>query len=154
MLFKKAGFCIGSFPTCSGKWLTPFDSAFTEADTFHLDKYKAVKVPMMYRAGHFASTFDKNFRCHILKLPYRGNATMLVVLMERTGDHLALEDYLTSDLVQTWLRNMKTRYDPPPLVQTLPTISSNTLWLNAISPRHLRHGSQGLACPFIYSAST
>ncbi|XP_020040964.1 protein Z-dependent protease inhibitor isoform X2 [Castor canadensis] len=92
-----------------GKWLTPFDSAFTEADTFHLDKYKAVKVPMMYRAGHFASTFDKNFRCHILKLPYRGNATMLVVLMERTGDHLALEDYLTSDLVQTWLRNMKTR---------------------------------------------
>nr|XP_020040965.1 protein Z-dependent protease inhibitor isoform X2 [Castor canadensis] len=40
---------------------------------------------------------------------FKGNATMLVVLMERTGDHLALEDYLTSDLVQTWLRNMKTR---------------------------------------------
>ncbi|XP_037687906.1 protein Z-dependent protease inhibitor [Choloepus didactylus] len=92
-----------------GKWLIPFDPVFTEADTFHLDKYKAVKVPMMYRAGKFASTFDKNFRCHILKLPYRGKATMLVVLMEKMGDHLALEDYLTTDLVETWLRNMKTR---------------------------------------------
>ncbi|XP_032965621.1 protein Z-dependent protease inhibitor isoform X1 [Rhinolophus ferrumequinum] len=92
-----------------GNWLSPFDPAFTEADTFHLDKYKTVKVPMMYRAGDFASTFDKNFRCHVLKLPYRGNATMLVVLMEKMGDHFALEDYLTTDLVDTWLRNMKTR---------------------------------------------
>ncbi|XP_057589046.1 protein Z-dependent protease inhibitor [Hippopotamus amphibius kiboko] len=92
-----------------GKWLTPFDPVHTEMDTFYLDKYKAVKVPMMYRAGKFASTFDKNFRCHVLKLPYRGNATMLVVLVERIGDHLALEDYLTADLVDTWLRNMKIR---------------------------------------------
>ncbi|ERE72980.1 protein Z-dependent protease inhibitor-like protein [Cricetulus griseus] len=92
-----------------GKWMTPFDPAFTETDTFHLDKYKAVKVPMMYREGNFASTFDTKFHCHILKLPYQGNATMLVVLMEKTGDHLALEDYLTIDLVETWLQNMKTR---------------------------------------------
>eukprot|EP00073_Rattus_norvegicus_P025134 XP_006240580.1 PREDICTED: protein Z-dependent protease inhibitor isoform X2 [Rattus norvegicus] len=92
-----------------GKWLTPFDPIFTEADTFHLDKYKAVKVPMMYREGNFASTFDKKFRCHILKLPYQGNATMLVVLMEKSGDHLALEDYLTTDLVEMWLQDMKTR---------------------------------------------
>ncbi|XP_052042662.1 protein Z-dependent protease inhibitor isoform X2 [Apodemus sylvaticus] len=40
---------------------------------------------------------------------FKGNATMLVVLMEKTGDHLALEDYLTIDLVETWLQNMKTR---------------------------------------------
>ncbi|KAK2507769.1 hypothetical protein MC885_013465 [Smutsia gigantea] len=72
---------------CRGKWLTPFDPVFTEEDTFHLDKYQAVKVPMMYRAGKFASTFDKNFHCHILKLPYRGNATMLVVLMEKMVHH-------------------------------------------------------------------
>ncbi|XP_037357756.1 protein Z-dependent protease inhibitor [Talpa occidentalis] len=92
-----------------GKWLTPFDPTFTEEDTFYLDKYEGVKVPMMYRAGKFASTFDDNFRCHVLKLPYRGHATMLVVLTERTGDHLALEDYLSSDLLDTWLSNMDTR---------------------------------------------
>ncbi|XP_066132671.1 protein Z-dependent protease inhibitor isoform X1 [Saccopteryx bilineata] len=92
-----------------GRWLTPFNPLLTEADSFHVSKYSSVKVPMMYRAGDFAHTFDKNFRCHVLKLPYRGNATMLVVLMEKVGDHLALEDYLTADLVDTWLRNMKTR---------------------------------------------
>ncbi|CAI9158074.1 unnamed protein product [Rangifer tarandus platyrhynchus] len=92
-----------------GKWLIPFDPALTEMDTFYLDKYKTVKVPMMYRSGKFASTFDKNFRCHVLKLPYRGNASMLVVLMGRIGDHLTLEDYLTTDLVDMWLRNMKVR---------------------------------------------
>ncbi|KAG8514308.1 Protein Z-dependent protease inhibitor, partial [Galemys pyrenaicus] len=92
-----------------GKWLTPFDPILTEVDTFYLDKYEAVKVPMMYRAGKFASTFDKNFRCHVLKLPYRGHATMLVALTEKAGDHLALEDYLSSDLLDTWLRNMDTR---------------------------------------------
>ncbi|KAM4852968.1 protein Z-dependent protease inhibitor isoform 2-T2 [Thomomys bottae] len=92
-----------------GKWLAPFDPAFTEKDAFHLDKYKAIKVAMMYQAGEFASTFDKNFRCHILKLPYQGNATMLVILMEKARDHVALEDYLSSDLVETWLQSMKTR---------------------------------------------
>lgn len=111
-----------SFP-CSGKWLTPFDPVLTEADTFHLDKYRTVKVPMMYRQGKFASTFDSNFHCHVLQLPYRGNATMLVVLTEKMGDHLDLEDYLTVDLVEMWLRNMKTRYDFPtlhPCLQKLP----------------------------------
>ncbi|KAM6201329.1 protein Z-dependent protease inhibitor [Rhynchocyon petersi] len=92
-----------------GKWLTPFDPVFTEVDTFRLDKYKAVKVPMMYREGMFASTFDRNFHCHVLKLPYQGNASMLVVLMQKMGDHLALEDFLTAELLETWLRNMKIR---------------------------------------------
>ncbi|KAM4831355.1 LOW QUALITY PROTEIN: protein Z-dependent protease inhibitor [Urocitellus parryii] len=77
---------------------------FTKADTFHLDKSKAVKVPVMYRAGKSASTFDKKVHCHVLPLPY-GNATMLVVLMGNTGDHLALEGGLTTELVETWLRN-------------------------------------------------
>ncbi|OBS67988.1 hypothetical protein A6R68_03471 [Neotoma lepida] len=74
-----------------GKWLTPFDPVFTEADTFHLDKYKAVKVPMMYREGSFASTFDKKFHCHILKLPYQGNATMLFKLDQRYEMHKLLQ---------------------------------------------------------------
>nr|XP_008535646.1 PREDICTED: protein Z-dependent protease inhibitor [Equus przewalskii]XP_008535647.1 PREDICTED: protein Z-dependent protease inhibitor [Equus przewalskii]XP_014591249.2 protein Z-dependent protease inhibitor [Equus caballus]XP_014591250.2 protein Z-dependent protease inhibitor [Equus caballus] len=97
------------YVSLKGKWLAPFDPVLTETDTFHLDKYKAVKVAMMYKVGMFASTFDRNFRCHVLKLPYRGNASMLVVLTEKIGDHLALEDYLSTELVDTWLRNMKTR---------------------------------------------
>lgn len=64
----------------------------------------------MYRAGKFASTFDKKVPC--LKLPYRRNATRLVVL---TGNHLALEGSLTPELVETWLRNTRTTSACPSL---------------------------------------
>ncbi|XP_027725650.1 protein Z-dependent protease inhibitor isoform X3 [Vombatus ursinus] len=93
----------------SGKWLSAFDPLLTEVETFHLDKYRTTKVPMMYRSDKFASTFDRNLRCQVLKLPYRGNASMLVVLVDKMGDHLAIEDYLTVELVDKWIRNMKTR---------------------------------------------
>lgn len=138
MLSRRVVSTTSSLLTCSGNWLSPFDPAFTEVDTFRLDKYKTVKVPMMYRAGNFASTFDKNFRCHVLKLPYQGNATMLVVLMEKMGDHFALEDYLTTDLVDTWLRNMKTRYSMPLALHELSLPSPQALtpgaWFDAGLP--------------------
>lgn len=138
MILEEGSLPSEFFFACTGKWLTPFDPVFTEEDTFHLDRYKAVKVPMMYRAGKFASTFDKNFHCHILKLPYRGNTTMLVVLMEKMGDHLALEDYLTTDLVDTWLRSMTTRYRSPltPRELSLPSLTHapTILWYSAIPP--------------------
>ena len=47
----------------------PFDLIVPETNTFHLDKYKVVKVPLMCRAGKFASTVGTNFHCHIFKLP-------------------------------------------------------------------------------------
>lgn len=107
-----------------GKWLNPFDHESTEVNTFYLDKYQAVKVPMMYRAGKFATTFDKSLRCHVLQLPYQGNATMLVVVSEKVGEHLTLEDFLTTALVEEWLRNMKTRYCSAPARARSPSSSS------------------------------
>ncbi|XP_044515931.1 protein Z-dependent protease inhibitor [Gracilinanus agilis] len=92
-----------------GKWLSAFDPVFTEVETFHLDKYSTTKVPMMYRSDKFASTFDRNLRCHVLRLPYRGNASMLVVLVDKKEDYLAIEDYFSAELVDKWIRTMKTR---------------------------------------------
>ncbi|XP_072480004.1 protein Z-dependent protease inhibitor isoform X2 [Notamacropus eugenii] len=93
----------------NGKWLSAFDPLLTKVETFRLDKYRTTKVPMMYRSDKFASTFDRDLRCQVLKLPYQGNASMLVVLVNKMGDHLAIEDYLTVELVEKWIRNMKTR---------------------------------------------
>ena len=58
--------------------MTPFDPVYIETNTFHLDKYKAVKVPMMYKAYKFASTVDENFfffgpTCGTLKFPGQGS---------------------------------------------------------------------------------
>ncbi|XP_075470567.1 alpha-1-antiproteinase-like [Ascaphus truei] len=92
-----------------GKWLYPFNPSLTETDTFFIDKYNSVKVPMMYKADKVSSMFDRTLSCTVLKLPYRGSAHMLIVMPEKDGDFVTLEDHLTKELVDTWLANMKTR---------------------------------------------
>ncbi|CAM5162825.1 unnamed protein product [Natator depressus] len=92
-----------------GKWLHPFNTRFTELETFYIDKYRNVQVPMMFKSDMVASTLDKNLRCIVLKLPYRGSAHMLIAMPEKEGDYASLEDHITAELVESWLRNMKTR---------------------------------------------
>uniref|UniRef100_A0A8C5WZZ0 Serpin family A member 10 n=1 Tax=Malurus cyaneus samueli TaxID=2593467 RepID=A0A8C5WZZ0_9PASS len=93
-----------------GKWVYPFDSKFTEMETFHINKYRSVQVPMMFKSDKINSTFDENLRCTVIKIPYKGNAHMLIVIPEKEGDYISIEDHLTTELVESWLGNMKTRY--------------------------------------------
>ncbi|NXL41133.1 ZPI inhibitor, partial [Podilymbus podiceps] len=92
-----------------GKWAYPFNSKFTEMETFHINKYKSVQVPMMFKSDKVNSTFDENLRCTVIKLPYKGKGHMLIVIPEKEGDYISLEDHLTTELVESWLGNMKTR---------------------------------------------
>ncbi|NWH61515.1 ZPI inhibitor, partial [Geococcyx californianus] len=92
-----------------GKWVYPFNSKFTETETFHINKYRSVQVPMMFKSDKVNSTFDENLRCTVIKLPYKGKAHMLIVVPEKEGDYISLEDHLTTELVESWLGNMKTR---------------------------------------------
>ncbi|NXG51825.1 ZPI inhibitor, partial [Psilopogon haemacephalus] len=91
-----------------GKWVYPFNPKFTEIETFHINKYRNVQVPMMFKSDKFNSTFDENLRCTVIKLPYKGKAYMLVVIPEKEGDYISLEDHLTMEVVESWLGNMKT----------------------------------------------
>ncbi|XP_027529693.1 protein Z-dependent protease inhibitor [Neopelma chrysocephalum] len=92
-----------------GKWVYPFNSKFTEMETFHINKYRSVQVPMMFKSDKINSTFDENLRCTVIKIPYRGNAHMLIVIPEKEGDYISLEDHLSTELVESWLGNMKIR---------------------------------------------
>ncbi|NWH23298.1 ZPI inhibitor, partial [Grus americana] len=92
-----------------GKWVYPFNSKFTEIETFHINKYRSVQVPMMFKSDKVNSTFDENLRCTVIKLPYKGKAHMLIAIPEKEGDYISLEDHLTTELVESWLGNMKTR---------------------------------------------
>ncbi|NXL93839.1 ZPI inhibitor, partial [Alectura lathami] len=92
-----------------GKWLYPFNSKFTEIETFHINKYRNVQVPMMFKSDTVNSTFDENLRCTVIKLPYKGKAYMLIVIPEKGEDYISLEDHLTTELVESWLANMKSR---------------------------------------------
>lgn len=92
-----------------GMWLYPFNEAFTEPNPFFINKYKKIKVPTMFKADQISSTVDKKLKCTVLKLPYRGNAAMLVVLPREEGDYVSIEDNLSGELVQAWLAKMDTR---------------------------------------------
>ncbi|NXO22324.1 ZPI inhibitor, partial [Cisticola juncidis] len=92
-----------------GKWVYPFNSKFTEMETFHINKYRSVQVPMMFKSVKINSTFDENLRCTVIKIPYKGNAHMLIVIPEKEGDYISIEDHLTTELVESWLGNMKIR---------------------------------------------
>ncbi|XP_008105388.1 protein Z-dependent protease inhibitor [Anolis carolinensis] len=92
-----------------GKWKQPFSMKFTEVETFYIDNYRSVQVPMMFKTERVASTFDKNLQCVVLKLPYKGSVHMLIVMPEEEADFMDLEDHLTIELVDSWLKNMETR---------------------------------------------
>ncbi|XP_042310745.1 protein Z-dependent protease inhibitor [Sceloporus undulatus] len=92
-----------------GNWLQPFSTRFTEVETFYIDNYRSVQVPMMFKTERVASTFDKNLQCVVLKLPYKGSAHMLIVMPEEEADFMDLEDHLTIELVESWLKAMEIR---------------------------------------------
>ncbi|OCT68273.1 hypothetical protein XELAEV_18039571mg [Xenopus laevis] len=92
-----------------GKWQYPFNPALTEEDTFFIDKYNSVTVPMMYKSDKVASLLDKDLSCTVFKLPYRGNAHMLIIKPEKEGDFGILEDHLTKELIDSWLAKMQSR---------------------------------------------
>ncbi|NXY44450.1 ZPI inhibitor, partial [Ceuthmochares aereus] len=92
-----------------GKWVYPFNSKFTEMESFHINKYRSVRVPMMFKSDKVNLTFDENLRCTVIKLPYKGKAHMLIVIPEKEGDYISVEDHLTTELVESWLGNMKMR---------------------------------------------
>ncbi|XP_063803669.1 protein Z-dependent protease inhibitor isoform X2 [Pseudophryne corroboree] len=92
-----------------GKWQVPFKPDSTATDTFFINKYNSVKVPMMYKNDKIASMYDKLWSCIVLNLPYRGGAHMLIIMPEKEENFDALEDGLTMELVARWLLKMKSR---------------------------------------------
>ncbi|XP_077179679.1 protein Z-dependent protease inhibitor [Paroedura picta] len=107
-LDQQAKIILVDYIDFGGKWLHPFSTKFTELESFYVDNYHTVQVPMMFKTARVAYTLDKNLHCVVLKIPYRGRAHMLVV-MPQEGDLHALEDFLSARLVESWLRNMRTR---------------------------------------------
>ncbi|KAG8126455.1 hypothetical protein E2320_021562 [Naja naja] len=92
-----------------GKWLHPFSAKLTELETFYIDNYRTVQVPMMFKTDKIASMFDKALQCYVIKLPYKGSVQMLIVLPVKEADYMFVEDGLTNELVESWLQTMKIR---------------------------------------------
>jgi len=61
-------------------WKIPFDSAETVPDTFYLTEGHTMQVDMMIKRAVFRYGISKQLGCHVIELPYKGDASMYIFL--------------------------------------------------------------------------
>ncbi|XP_037605908.1 serpin peptidase inhibitor, clade A (alpha-1 antiproteinase, antitrypsin), member 10a [Sebastes umbrosus] len=84
-----------------------FNASLTQEERFFVDKYHVVMVPMMFRADKYFLAYDRLLKAGVLKLPMAGGAAMLVVLPDEDVDIAAVEDEVTGEKIQAWIRQLK-----------------------------------------------
>lgn len=72
-----------------------------------MDRYHVVIVPMMFRVGSFFLAYDPSLKVGVLKLSMADGAAMLVVLPDEDVDIHAVEEDVTVDKIQAWIRQLK-----------------------------------------------
>jgi serpin B len=83
------------------QWAEPFQERATEDAKFTDAKGEQVNVRMMHRTDHYRYRAEEDVQ--VLAIPYRGNATEMIVVLPKTADGLAaLEKGLTVERVQGW----------------------------------------------------
>lgn len=90
-------------------WENPFNTDFTRVSSFSVDEDTIVEIPMMYQITRYRSIFDTELSCIVLELPYRGNASMLLILPDE-GKMKQVEDALTRETIMRWKDSARERY--------------------------------------------
>ncbi|MGH0154518.1 UNVERIFIED_CONTAM: hypothetical protein FKN15_029846 [Acipenser sinensis] len=90
-----------------GKWEEPFDANYTEQARFYVNNYRIVSVPMMFRSDKFKLGYDDKLKLSILKLPYRGDASMIVLLPDKDADYNSIDEEISAERFYQWLRMLK-----------------------------------------------
>lgn len=72
-----------------------------------MDSYHVVMVPMMFRADKYLLAYDAAVKAGVLKLPMTDGAAMLAVLPDEGVDVTAVEEEVTADKIQAWIRQLK-----------------------------------------------
>ncbi|XP_047430117.1 protein Z-dependent protease inhibitor-like [Mugil cephalus] len=85
----------------------PFNSSSTQDERFYVDRYHVVMVPMMFRADKYFLAYDRSVKAGVLKLPMVDGAAMLAVLPDEGVDVTAVEEEVTAEKIQTWIRQLK-----------------------------------------------
>jgi len=99
-LTKETRLVLASALYFRGRWARAFDKRSTREGDFHLSDGTMASVRFMYQFGRFG--YYEYPDVQILRLPYRGKISMLLVLSSRLGGLRALERSLTSELLTEW----------------------------------------------------
>ncbi|XP_056150839.1 protein Z-dependent protease inhibitor-like isoform X2 [Lampris incognitus] len=84
-----------------------FNASFTQEERFYVDKFHIVQVPMMFRSDKYHLAYDSSLKTGILKLPMSDGAAMLVILPDENVDIATIEEEITAERLQGWLRQLK-----------------------------------------------
>ncbi|KAM6961249.1 protein Z-dependent protease inhibitor [Aplochiton taeniatus] len=89
-----------------GDWQSPFNPNHTENGRFHVDNYKIVQVPMMFKEDRFYTMEDVPLGAKVLKLPYLNGVSMLILLPERDTDYTLIDDRITARRFRYWVKHL------------------------------------------------
>ncbi|MBF0500142.1 MAG: serpin family protein [Candidatus Riflebacteria bacterium] len=89
-----------------GTWATAFPKAATENETFVASIKENFQVPMMHIRKNFG--YGETQDCQILRLPYKGQAVSMVLILPRTIEGLAgLEAGLSEKQLTDWITSLQ-----------------------------------------------
>lgn len=82
-----------------GNWLKPFDPSQTYEDDFHAGDGTTVKVQMMKRMGMFESIYADFLSSNVIKVPYQGNTSLVLILpdpgkLTELGEKMTINNFL------------------------------------------------------------
>uniref|UniRef100_A0A672IY29 Alpha-1-antitrypsin homolog n=1 Tax=Salarias fasciatus TaxID=181472 RepID=A0A672IY29_SALFA len=81
-----------------GQWQHPFEANLTSKEDFHVDESTTVQVDMMKRTGRYDIYGDNQNHTTVVRLPYKGNSSMIIVLPDE-GKMKEVEDGFTMEPV-------------------------------------------------------
>ncbi|XP_029965653.1 alpha-1-antitrypsin homolog [Salarias fasciatus] len=87
-----------------GQWEHLFDANLTSKEDFHVDESTTVQVDMMKRTGHYDIYEDNDNHTTVVRLPYKGNTSMIIVLPDE-GKMKEVEDGFTMERFQHWTQS-------------------------------------------------
>ncbi|XP_076872427.1 alpha-1-antitrypsin homolog [Brachyhypopomus gauderio] len=84
-----------------GKWQDPFKVERTHKADFHVDENTKVTVDMMSRNGKYNYYYDRTNYTSIIKMQYKGNASMIIILPDE-GKMEEVENQMSKDHFKFW----------------------------------------------------
>lgn len=79
-------------------------------EPFYIDNYNVVQVQMMFKESKFYWVRDNTLGAKVLKLPYDQGVSMLILLPNKGVDYTVIDDEITAERFQGWIRTLRPMY--------------------------------------------
>ncbi|XP_035006953.1 protein Z-dependent protease inhibitor [Hippoglossus stenolepis] len=84
-----------------------FNLSLSQEERFYVDRYHIVMVTMMFRTDKYFLAYDRSVKAGVLQLPMTDGTAMLVVLPDEDVDVTAVEEEVTAEKIQAWIKQLK-----------------------------------------------